>query len=293
MRCSCLLAVLFCFAILVPARSQPPPKRKAKKVGEDLPDVSLQIPEDTQPEVKAIIKAQVLGLSSSKASERAKAAQILGELGEKGKPVRKLLCKALLDPSNSVRVAAADALKNIDPKIQYLAVKYVTEGGVLRELQNLKEDAEPLTPLVVHSAKLSAMGGSRPPSRRGGSLIDPRVRLGDEIVTLSFIAKNDPAVCKLIASALDNQDASVRYAAVQSLTRMKHGRQYVPRMLRLLKTESPHGLIAVIEALVALADMSNEEAIVEAISNHRYHEMESVRKAVEVALNKLESKQNP
>jgi hypothetical protein len=86
------------------AQAKPAPPKK-----DELPDVSLLIPEDARPELKAIIKDNALRLVSTKASERAKAAQVLGERGEEGKPIRVLLCRAMLDPVPEVRVAAADA----------------------------------------------------------------------------------------------------------------------------------------------------------------------------------------
>src|SRR5262249_17989471 len=91
------------------SEERPRTNTKQPKKGDDLPDVSLQIPEETRPEVKAILKANAISLSSRTAAERVKAAQVLGELGEQGKPARGLLCRAMLDPVTNVRVAAADA----------------------------------------------------------------------------------------------------------------------------------------------------------------------------------------
>jgi len=270
------------FAIVVNAQT---PKSKQKKK-EDLPDVSLQIPDETRPEVKAIIKDNVIALSSSKQSDRIKAAHVLGELGEQGKPVRRLLCRAMLDNFTGVRVAAADALKNIDPKIQYLAVSYVSEkneggrGELLRKIEALKEDGEPLTPLVEKSAKTSAQA--------------PQVGLlAQEITTLSAIAKNDPSIARLIRSALDNADSSVRYSALQALGGMKHGRLAISKIIKLIKNDNAENRIAGIRVLANLVDESTEEIVTDAITDQRYHEVEGVRKAVEEALNKIQNKRNP
>lgn len=166
MRASTVISAVLCLAITGAAAGQGggvSTKAKETKNDDELPDVGLQIPEETRPEIKALIKAQVLALSSRKPSERVKAAQVLGELGEQGKPVRGLLCNALLDRSPTVRVAAADALKNIDPKIQFLAVKFLNMESrnermeLLKQFQRLKQDGEPLLPLVIHSAKSSIL----------------------------------------------------------------------------------------------------------------------------------------
>jgi hypothetical protein len=267
------------------------PKENTK---DDLPDVALVIPEETRPEVKAIITSQVQALASNKASERANAARVLGELGEQGKPVRRHLCAALLDPSANVRVAAADALKKIDPKLQHLAVRYVMAEAssstgdkrdrvafsnlskLLSEIQSLKNEGEPLTPLIVQSAIRDAGSNTR--------------QLCVEIGTLSRIARNDLSVCKLIGSALDNSDGNVRAASLQALPRMKHGRQYVRKMLKLLGSD-PGNTLALIDVLTELAETSNAETIATAISKLRYHQDEGIRRAVETALNKLHNKE--
>src|SRR5439155_9665688 len=96
---------------------------------------SLVIPEDTRPEIRAILKENAANLRSNSVSARVKAAQVLGELKEEGKAVRRLLCQAMLDPYETVRVAAADALKNIDPKMQYLALSLCSEFNTGKRFQ--------------------------------------------------------------------------------------------------------------------------------------------------------------
>jgi hypothetical protein len=276
-----LLTAGLCLALVSPAYPQAPKAKQPKK--DDLPDVALVIPEDARPEVKAIIKANVIALHSRRAPERFKAAQVLGELGETGKPVRGLLCAAMLDPAPDVRVAAADALKNIDPKMQYLAVTLMTEKSTTRllelfgKIQNLEDDGEPLAPLVAYGAIVSAAG-------------DNNYLLGPELTALSHIARNDLPSCRLIASALANQNATIRATALRCLPRMKHAKLAVRDVLALLKTDTPANRVAAIETLTALADDSTEEVIAETIVAQRYHEDETVRKAVEAGLNKLQNK---
>ena len=80
---------------------------------------------------------------------------------------------------------------------------------------------------------------------------------------------------------------------MRGLAHMKHGKLAVPKILALLRTETPLNRIAAMETLAALADESTEEIVAEAIAAQRYHKEESVRRAVDAALNKLENKQNP
>lgn len=256
------------------------PSKDQREKEPDLPDVALEIPEDIRPAVRAFIKETVMKLRSNIVSDRVKAAEVLGELKEQGKPVRELLCRAMLDPNNKVRVAAADALKNIDAKMQYLAVGLLTDQRieVLGKLPQLGDDGQPLTPLVFQCATESA-------TKR-----DYR-SLPLAVTALSHIAKNNYAAYKLLASALTNESAIVRASAIRALPRMKHGNQAVPSLLKLLKTD-PANLAVTINTLVALADKSTEERIAEAITGFRYHNDEKVRRAVEEGLNKLQNKKD-
>src|SRR5437588_5909336 len=293
MKAHDLLIALFCLAVAGSANAQVS-KSKQQKKQEDLPDVALQIPADTRPEVKAIIKDNAIALASRKSSERIKAAHVLGELGVQGKPVRGLLCRAMLDSYQTVRVAAADALKSIVPKIQYLAVALVTEKDssrrheLLTNIQDLKEDGEPLAPLVANSAKITASHAVI--DTNGRTLPRDENALSQEITTLSYIAKNDMASYKLIASALDNGSEHVRLSAVQSVARMKHGPLAIKKLITLIKTDTTKNRIAAIHTLSVIADKSTEEMVTAAIAGQRYHAEESIRKAVEEALNKLENK---
>lgn len=274
-----------------PTRDTQVSKAKQQKRDDDVPDVSLVPPEETSSAVKAIIKANAIALHSKRASERIQAAQVLGGLGEAGKPARRLLCAAMLDPVSAVRVAAADALKNIDPKMHYLAVVLSTEQvatgndvtrvvTLLKKIQKLEEDGEPLAPLVAFVAKFAANNG----------VYD---LFTTALTTLTHIGKRDLSSYRVIASTLTSRDALVRAIALRELGRMKHGKLAVPRILVLLKLDTPANRIAAIEALTTLADESTEEIIADAIATQRYHGDEAVRRAVEVALNKLENKQTP
>lgn len=286
-----------------PMPSPPPPETKpantdttaskAKKPtkDEDVPDVALVPPEETSPAVKAILRTNAIALHSRRAEDRIQAAQVLGGLGEDGKPARRLLCAAMLDPVAAVRVAAADSLKNLDPKMHYLAVKLASEEvrnssdsrrivDFLNKVQKLEDDGEPLAPLVAFVVNFAVSAG------------DYRL-FTTALTALSHIGQKDLASYRVIASALTNRDALIRAIALRGLPRMKHGKLAVPRILVLLQMDAPANRIAAIETLTALVDDSTEEIIAAAIAAQRYHQNEAVRRAVESALNKLENRQNP
>lgn len=275
---------LLLVAVTAPTYSQDARPRPQKK--DDLPEVGFEIPEETRAEVKSLLKDNAMRLFSTKPEQRVKAAQVLGELGEEGRPVRALLCRAMLDANPTVRVSAADALKKIDPRMQYLAVALVTEESasksreLLQRIKKLEDDGAPLVPLVAQLAARSA-------AARDNSAFTQQMGV------LRAIAKNDLGVYSVIASALGNRNETVRRAALEALPGMKHGKLAVPTIIRLLNTEITENRIAAIEALTALADESTEEIVAAAIARQRYHKEERVRKAVEVALNKLENRGKP
>jgi hypothetical protein len=113
------------------------------------------------------------------------------------------------------------------------------------------------------------------------------------VITLSHVARNNLQAFKLVATGLDNSDTSIRFTTLQAVSRMKHGPTVVNKIVKLLKTDAPYIRSAAMEALTTLVDDSNEELITEAISSQRYHEDASVRRAVEIAMNKLQNKKKP
>jgi hypothetical protein len=282
-------------------RAAAPPQ--PKKRNDDLPDVSLQVPEDARPELKAILVAQALDLVSKNARDRIKAASVLGGLGEQAGPARGVLCRAMLDPNPAVRVASADALKSIDPKIHFLAVALLVDRdsaqagkrlAVLKQIQALKDDGWPLAALVAVDARgraaalaaivaVDARGRVRA-ARTGG---DETALLIADLKALGAIARKDLAGARLVAAALGSGSAEIRHAAIVALRDMKHGKLALRRILALLRVESAANRAAAIETVAALADESTEEMIAAAVAGQRYHESEAVRRAVEVALNKL------
>jgi HEAT repeat protein len=195
----------------------------------------------------------------------------------------------MLDSVPAVRVAAADALKSIDPKMQYLAVGLATaessnqRRALFLQIKKLETDGEPLAVLVAYYTIVQA-GENSPDTQM----------IQEGMATLGSIARNDMVSCRLLATALENKNPDVRRVALQALATMKHGKQFVKKITALLVIDDvADNQVAAIRTLTALADASNEETIAEAIARQRYHKEEKVRQAVEFALNKLKNSKNP
>jgi hypothetical protein len=266
-----------------------------KKKEPDLPDVSFVVPEETRGELKAIIKREANNLRSRNSSERRKAAEVLGELGPDGKPVRGLLVRAMLnryEPDTTVQFAAGDALKKIDPRAQFLAVSLIKDEQpserikLLRSVQRLGDEGEPLSILVAECATRSAA------SNRNRSSNDVAI-LSQALTTLSHIASKDRGACRFIAWDLGNPSETVRRSAIEGLARMKHGGLEISKLMDLLVRDVPENQVAVIQTLVALADKTTEQAIARVVARQRYHRDERVRRAVEEGLNKLRNRRDP
>jgi hypothetical protein len=240
--------------------------------------------------------------NSPSASQRAKAARTLGKLGPEARAVRGLLVYRMLnrnERNEEVRVAAADALKNVDPRMHYLAVDLLTEKNpfairaLLDKVQALKEDAYPLSPIIADFIyRLSESQSAVVPRQQ--PFIEAAADLAVALTVLSHIATQNEPAYKLIASKLKNPADAVRHSAIEGLARMKHGASAVKTLIGMLnpRAEKPPNLIAVIETLVILAEPSTDEDIQKAINRAevKYHTDKSVRSAVEKAENDLENK---
>jgi hypothetical protein len=115
----------------------------------------------SRPRRSAILKTARNYLKSKKAEDRIKGVDMLGELESKAKTARRDLCEAMLDRASAkVRLAAADSLKKVDKDMAELAIEIGVEmdSSALTRVAALKENGEPLTPLVMEYTKLVAGG---------------------------------------------------------------------------------------------------------------------------------------
>src|SRR5688572_18814139 len=96
-----LLAACLVF-VTASADADPPkqpgnPKGSKTPAGPLLPKIEERIPVDASPELRALLKQNVdtLRSTTAKTAERVRAAGVLGELGEKGRPASRFLCEAM------------------------------------------------------------------------------------------------------------------------------------------------------------------------------------------------------
>jgi HEAT repeat protein len=220
--------------------------------------------------------------------ERIKALEALGMLGEQARPALRLISAATIDEDRRVRVAAADALKRIDRQISELAVKLLfavplygraasNPAHIYQAMVRLGDEAEPLTPLILMSFKLSLAASDV----RG---------IAQEVDVLSNIAKKDESACRLIRTGLLSLDTRVRNAALKALPKMQHAATAIPQLIARARTnDEPLNLVAAIEALVILVSKDNKASVIDAINDLRFHPDDRVRRAVEAALVRLQA----
>jgi hypothetical protein len=100
---------------------------------------------------------------SSKPKVRAQCARDLEKLGPAAKPAARALCRALLDPSESVRTAADSALEKVDPQVYWPVRALVTRADeskharAITALCKMKENARPAVPILLYHLSLSVL----------------------------------------------------------------------------------------------------------------------------------------
>jgi hypothetical protein len=256
--------------------------------------------EEVSPEARALLRSNLNSLLKGRSAERAKAADALGELGAKARSARRALCAAMLDPYPGVRTAAADALKKIDPQMCDLAVSiYVNQDlAVVRSAGELKEDAEPLTPLVVALAQ---------GLESGQLLLQPKPKdpLVTCVVTLSRIAPQDEAANQLLIRLVRfvnprydrfygpgarSASERVRRAAIVNVRDMRHAKQALAQLLWAVQTDSETNRLEAIKSLLTIRDPDNEGVIAKTLAALRFDKSVAVRKAVEQAIEEMKAK---
>lgn len=287
----------------VPAVEKLPPAEDSAQL--KLPSVSFLAPtaqpttprNDEEPSVesKALLKNCLRDLRSFKAAERIKAAEALGELGFKAKSARRALCAAMLDASPAARAAAADALKKVDAEIAELAVRICVNQSVeaVYKAGLLREEGEPLTPLILTLARQLSIGMRT--GADGRYVESPPLSIC--ITSLTAIAAADAMVCKFVVTMINyngnasNQEA-VRHAALVGIRDMKNAKTALLALLAAAQTDTEGNRLEAIHSLQNIYDENNDRAILKVLTSMRFDKNAAVRRAVNQALDKLEKKLN-
>jgi hypothetical protein len=82
----------------------------------------------------------------------------------------------------------------------------------------------------------------------------------------------------------------VRHAAITHIRDMKNAKQALKQLLLVSRTDSETNRLEAIESLLSIYDENNDKAISKVLEGMRFDKSESVRKAVEQAVDKLKKK---
>ena len=188
----------------------------------------------------------------------------------------------------AVRTAAADALKKIDEQLHELAVSILVNNniGAVATAAKLENDGEPLVPAILHLAKLL----SQQVTTRSYAANQEAFSL--TLTALVRIDKADKAVNKLVLDCISpkNRNPYARLRAVTLVTDIKDGKKGLSDLLLLAKTDQQAIRLKAIEALVAIADETNNEKIAKTLEGMRYDLDPAIRKAAVETADKLNGK---
>ena len=97
---------------------------------------------DLTPETKVLFNQLAKDAQSKMAATRHTAYESIGEFGEKGAPLLRVLGNGILDPDPKIVVAVLDAMKKVDPEVYQQAIQIVVEknatGAARWALENPK-----------------------------------------------------------------------------------------------------------------------------------------------------------
>lgn len=239
------------------------------------------------PETKAIIKTATGFLKDKKAEDRIKGADMLGELGIKAMSARRDLCAAILDKNAKVQAAAADALKKVDEKTAEIAMKiYINaDFDAITKLLGQGAKAEPLTPIVLaYSIQMAEK-----------NKLNKRNEFGEHVVrciqVLAAIAPSDEQANKYIISGLSSIYPRIRMAAAAACGTITYGKTALPQVADIAKRGTGEERLAAIDTLVLIADETTKKDIEKVLNAMRFDKEETIRKAVQSGLDKLNMKE--
>ena len=82
---------------------------------------------DLPPETKVLFNKLAKDAQSKMAATRHTAYESIGEFGEKGAPLLRVLGNGILDPDPKIVVAVLDAMKKVDPEVYQQAIQIIVE----------------------------------------------------------------------------------------------------------------------------------------------------------------------
>lgn len=245
--------------------------------------------DEDPPEVRAIASKLKDDLKSKTAGVRASAYKAMGELGDKGRSLRRTMCEGMLDKNDAVKTAAADALKQVDPDMAKLALGIYINRDIraVAEAGDLGEKGEPLTPLVFALATSYSPMASAP-----GLTFEQREARRHLIIcvnALVAIAPADLAVNKAVITMLSNPVPDLRAGAVGKVTLLKNRKAALPALLNLAASpaEPVPTRVTALTSVPDCVDENTREAARKRVEALRFDQQPLVRDAVDNVLKKL------
>jgi HEAT repeat protein len=203
--------------------------------------------------------------------QRLKTIKAMAQLGPRGKSASRVLCDALLDPSARVRLAAADALANVNPTLHRLVIPIMVDRELetrlecVRKIGQLGVEGKPAAPVVVYFKE----------QHQGGALA---------VDVLAAIAPDDKTVTASLATWLTrDSDPYVRLAAVKALPHMQGAKDHAGAIAQALRGDPLDAVRAA--AASALGELGRDADQVLRLA--RTDPSARVREAAERALEKI------
>jgi HEAT repeat protein len=309
-------------AQIQPPTLPPAPKQSVETRTAPIPAQSMQTP--TAPQAGAAspsrlrptrrtqnrtteVEALIRQLASKSTTERLDAVERLGAIGEDASDASRALCEALLDKSQKVQLAAAEALERVNPVVHRLVIPIMVDQNpasrlkAVVELGRLKEEGSPAIPVVLYFKE--AFGGTT--AVHGGTAqyqssgmrqrtrhFDTRNRAygksGDLVAAevLDSIAPKDEAITAILVKWVTaDEDPAVREFACQRLAERDGGRKGFEALSSALRTDSDVLVrIAAAKSLVQSAGKNSVSSLVLALQSDTF---EDVRAAAANALGDL------
>ncbi|AMV25793.1 HEAT repeat protein [Gemmata sp. SH-PL17] len=245
--------------------------------------------DDLTPETKALIAKLREDTKSKTIATRTSAYKALGELGEKAKGHRRILCEGMLDSNTSVRTAAADALKKVDEPIYKLALGIVIDkrDEHFRAAAKLGAHAEPLAPLILaHATALVPVASKEPGTIENGKA---RTSVCAAVGALAAIAPDDQRVNQAVIAMLGNPSVTLRECALGHVAPLKNKKLALKGVLTIAgaMTEGPVVRARAVALVPLLVDENTAPATKKTLTGLRFDTEGLVREAVAKALDDI------
>ena len=257
--------------------------KNGKNDGDDLP-----------PETKVLFNKLAKDAQSKVAATRHTAYESIGEFGEKGVPLLRVLGNGILDPDPKVVVAVLDSMKKVDPEVYQQAIQIVVEknatGAARWALENPKGKCfisffavdffatkkPKKIPTFITADLITKYEPEDPVAERAiGMLLTYKFNNGKKSTDTSFFL-GDSGGWDPVALGL------------KLLPRLPNKKAAIPNLMAISSVDSPKSLnrLEAFRLLAEFKDESNARKIENHFLSFRFDKNDAVREFVENNINK-------